>query len=165
MSGWNPPNWGLINSVRTLDGIQQQLVLIPAQYSPVSSQVGVERRFNTITYTVYYSSTQDYLPPTIWTVQATPEQNSVEVTVETTDYSDVVRVAVAYTTGDGQWRIVELNQSSPDSEYWVGSLPQHPHLEFFVQAVDSGGKVAVQSNRGQYFIFDKVFLPLVSHFP
>ncbi|MBV7339652.1 hypothetical protein KFU94_67855 [Chloroflexi bacterium TSY] len=38
-----------------------------------------------------------------------------------------------------------------DLDLWEGKLPNHPNLEFFVQAVDNGGNVAIHDNKGFYF--------------
>jgi hypothetical protein len=122
----------------------------------------VERRSTEITYTVYYSTTRDTIPPSIWEVRTLPGQDAVRVEVEVTDFSGVVRTVVAYTAGDGIWQTVELTQS-PDPNLWVGVLPKHARLEFFVQTVDGGGNVAIHDNKGRYFVLNpaRLYLPLI----
>ena len=66
---WRPPVWDTINTVRTPDGIDQRLVVIPAQYRATSGFLGSERLFTAMTYTLYYSDTRDTLPPRIWSVR------------------------------------------------------------------------------------------------
>jgi len=159
---WTPSTWELINSIRTPEGWQQRLVVIPAQYRATTERVGVERRFETMTYTVYYSMTQDTIPPSIWTVQQITGTETLTVEVEVTDFAGVDRVVAAYTIGDGFWETVNLAQSV-DPNVWVGVLPPKAGLEYLVQAVDGCGNVAVSDNKGQYFGLPpfRVYLPLV----
>jgi parallel beta-helix repeat protein len=159
---WTPSTWELINSVRTPEGWQQQLVVIPAQYKATTDYEGVERRFEVMTYTVYYSMTKDTIPPSIWVVRQMVDTEMITVEVEVTDFSGVARVVAAYTTGDGVWRTVDLAQS-PDPNTWVGLLPSRAGLEYLVQVVDGGGNVAISDNKGRYFGLPpcQMYLPLV----
>jgi len=160
---WTPSTWDLINSVHTPEGWQQQLVVIPAQYQATTEQMGVERRFDVMTYTVYYSTTKDTIPPSIWVVRQVTDTDMLTVEVEVTDFSGVTRVAVAHTTGDGLWQTVDLTQIA-DPNTWVGFLPSRPGLEYFAQAVDGGGNVAISDNKGWYFGLPpyRIYLPLVA---
>ncbi len=59
---------------------------------------------------------------------------------------------------------VELRRMGND--VWEGQLPNQPGLEYFVQAVDGGGNVAVQDNKGHYFILGEqpsstIYLPII----
>jgi len=160
---WTPSTWDLINSVRTPEGWQQQLVVIPAQYRATTDWLGVERRFDVMTYTVYYSTTKDTIPPSIWVVSQLEGTETITVEVEVTDFSGVTRVAVAYTTGDGLWQTIDLAQSA-NPNAWVGSLPSRAGLEYFVQAVDGGGNVAINDNKGWYFGLPpyRTYFPLIT---
>ena len=160
---WTPSTWDLINSVRTPDGWQQRLVVIPAQYRATTDRVGVERLFEAVTYTVYYSTTKDTIPPSIWMVRQLAGTERVTVEVEVTDFSGVTRAVATYTTGDGLWQTVDLVQSV-DPNVWTGFLPAEAGLEYFVQAVDGGGNVAVNDNKGWYFGLPpyQVYFPLVA---
>jgi hypothetical protein len=163
LPGWMPASWDLINSVPTAEGLQQRLVVIPAQYRATTDRVGVERLFEEITYTVYYSTTQDIVPPSIWFVRSTRDAETVRLGVEVTDFSDVARVAMAHTTGDGLWQTVDLVRSA-DPRVWEGSLPLRAGLEYFVQAVDRGGNVAIHDNKGRYFGLPpyRIYMPLAA---
>jgi hypothetical protein len=165
-AGWTPSLWDSLNSVRTPAGLQQQLIVIPAQYRSITGQTGVERRMKKMSYTIYYSTTQDLIPPNIWQVQSSlVAQDAVNVIVETTDLSGVVRVIVAYTTDDGVWQTVDLRKKRGQESLWQlppgQALPNHPRLEYFVQAVDSGGNVAFQDNKGEYFGLNNKYFPII----
>jgi hypothetical protein len=75
----------------------------------------------------------------------------------------VTRVAVAYTTGDGLWKTLDLVRSA-DPNVWEGSLPSDAGLEYFVQAVDGAGNVAISDNKGLYFGLPpyRMVLPLIA---
>jgi len=104
-------------------------------------------------YTVYYSQSSDAIPPSIWTVHAwaRPEDEAAQVQADVTDFSGVVRVVVAYTTGDGAWETRPLAPAAGETSRWVGLLPKEAGLDYFVQAVDRAGNVAQGDNRGRYF--------------
>jgi hypothetical protein len=114
-----------------------------------------------MTYTLYYSDTTDTIAPAIWQVDAVSAEAGVSTTVEVTDFSDVVRVVVAYTDGNGVWETVDLVRNPTNSSYWNSVLPSHPELEYFVQAVDGGGNVATDDNKGRYFAVRRIYLPLL----
>jgi hypothetical protein len=158
-----PAIWELINSVRTADGLQQRLVVIPAQYRALNDQTGVERRFEEILYTVYYSTSRDTTPPSIWTVRNLSGGSHFTVEVEATDFSGVRRTVVAYTSGDGVWQTADMARDPGDEDFWTATLPLTPTVEYFVQAVDEAGNVAVSDNKGRYFKFEPYifYLPIM----
>jgi hypothetical protein len=162
---WQPSWWSLINQVWTPEGVEQRLVVIPAQYHSISADLGIERLFDVMTYTVYYSNSIDLVPPSIWSIDISVQGNSDQVVVEVTDLSDIVRVGVAYTLGDGVWDTVDLTRSVSNPNIWIGAIPHEETLEWFVQAVDKAGNVAINENKGAYYgpASIRVWLPLVTH--
>jgi hypothetical protein len=162
---WLPSWWSLVNQVWTPDGLQERLVVIPAQYQSSTPDLGTERFFEVMTYTVYYSNTMDLVPPSIWHVDAYRLGGASQVVVETTDLSDVVRVGASYTLGDGFWWTVDLSRSAINPNLWTGTLPYEATIEWFVQGVDGAGNVAVNDNKGAYFgpAGNRVWLPVIRH--
>jgi hypothetical protein len=136
--------------VWTPEGVEERLVVIPAQYQSSTAELGSERLFEVMTYTVYYSNTIDLIPPSIWSIDAYRRETNSQVVVEATDLSDVVRVGVAYTLGDGIWQTMDLTRSVSNPNVWVGTLPNEETMEWFVQAVDGAGNVAVNDNKSAY---------------
>ncbi|MFQ5858278.1 MAG: hypothetical protein ACE5LU_21960, partial [Anaerolineae bacterium] len=67
---WTPARPHVINRLTTADGTSEQLVVVPGQFKPASpsSSHGVERRYDSLTYDLYYSTSTDWTPPTIWQV-------------------------------------------------------------------------------------------------
>ena len=119
-----------------------------------------------LTYTVYYSVTNDFIPPNIWSVEQLPDTpTTVGLAVEVTDFSaNIIRVVAIYTVGDGHWQSVDL--VADQDNIWRttvnNGLPRTDSLEFFVQAVDNSGNVAVHDNKGHYFGlgYFEIFLPI-----
>ncbi|KAA3664610.1 MAG: hypothetical protein DWQ04_04815, partial [Chloroflexi bacterium] len=157
---WVPASWSLINSIRTADGLQQRLVVMPAHYRALDEQIGIERLFDEMTYTVYYANSEDRTPPSIWAVRNLPGIGEFTIEVEATDFAGVRRVVVAYNTGDGIWLTVDMTQSPNDEDFWTTTLPLKPTVEYFVQVVDEVGNVAVSNNKGRYFV-----TPYTYYFP
>ena len=162
---WVPSTWDVMNSVRTQTGVDQNLVIIPAQYRATTPITGVERIFEELTYTVYYSDKKDGLPPMVWKVEARHQENEkIAFKVETTDFSGVARVVVAYTNGTGEWQTFDLEEADFDNNLWGGTIPESADIDFFVQVLDTAGNVSVVDNKGLYFQplgRYKVYLPLV----
>jgi len=148
---WVPAAWDLVNSIQQPEGAQQRLVILPAQYSALSSSTGTMRVFEAMTYTVYYSTTEDVYPPSFWLVEDETIDSSQHITVEVTDWSGVLRVAVGYTWGDGRWEVADLARTVDNPDVWTGSIPYTETLSYFVQAVDGAGNVEVESNKARYF--------------
>ncbi|MEZ4660189.1 MAG: hypothetical protein R2911_21745 [Caldilineaceae bacterium] len=133
---WRPTTWDLINSIRTPAGRQQRLVVIPGQYryqqtiqtSDGVQYIGEQRLFTKLDYTLYYSTTRDTIPPAIWQVTQTPSADATKLTigVESTDFSTVVRVAVAFTYGDGKWQVKDLARGVNDQ--WSTVIDFKPNL-------------------------------------
>ncbi|MGB0383471.1 MAG: hypothetical protein ACPGWR_01485 [Ardenticatenaceae bacterium] len=149
IDAWRPAEWERINSLRIADKITQRLVVTPLQYHSTTPWQGTARRFTDMSYTVYYSNTYDSIPPSIWAVQTTLLENTAQVYVDVTDFSEVVRTVATYTTGSGEWKTIDMDQIGPN--IWETTLPQDPNLAYFVQAVDGGGNVAIHDNKGRYF--------------
>jgi hypothetical protein len=163
---WVPAAWDLVNSVQTPEGLQQRLVVLPAQYSATSSVTGTMRVFDALTYTVYYSDTRDAYPPSFWVVTDTVVGSSQLITVEVTDWSGIARVAVGYTWGDGWWYTVDLTRTLDDEDVWAGAVPYADTLSYFVQALDGAGNVGVDVNKAWYFgpgvaADNDLYLPLI----
>jgi hypothetical protein len=159
---WTPSSWDVINSVRLVTGLEQLLVLVPAQYKPETPTTGTERVFDSLSYTVYYANIneKDFLPPFIWEIElsrANIFNGNISVTVF--DRSGIEKVVVTMTRGDGQWITQELTGSGSS---WQGIVSNIEDVTFFLQAVDKAGNVAIADNKGNYYTFPyNVFLPLI----
>jgi len=84
--------------------------------------------------------------------------------VEATDLSDVVRVGVAYTLGEGVWDTTDLTRSAGNPNVWIGTIPNEETIEWFVQVLDGAGNVAINDNKGAYLgpESNRVWLPVIS---
>jgi len=169
-SGWYPANSVVINRLLSIDGTShEQLVVIPAQFQATSEAtptVGVLRRYTELRYEVYHApfTTTDFVAPSIWAVRAI--SNSVELRfevwvddkAETADQmSGVSRVIVLYRLGEETtWRKVELTYVGQNAagigiaEGVVAPLTGET-IEYFAQAVDGAGNVALALDHGNPF--------------
>ncbi|MFQ5593016.1 MAG: hypothetical protein ACE5HA_02590, partial [Anaerolineae bacterium] len=163
---WAPARLHTINRLQTTDGTLERLVVIPGQFKndrsydpPTASKnrpssgltYGVERRFDSLTYDLYYSTSPDWEPPPIWQVRYEKTALGVEFWVDVTDPSGVERVVVTYTTADGVWQTLELQLVEGFS--WQVLMPffEPDTLDYIVQAVDGAGNVAVSVDKGRLF--------------
>jgi parallel beta-helix repeat protein len=162
---WHPSWWSLVNRVWIDEAVSERLVVIPAQYQSTTPTMGTQRLFDQMDYTVYYSNTMDIVPPSIWRVDAYRFEAESHINVEVTDLSDVIRVGVSYTLGDGRWKSTDLVRRADNPNLWCGTIPYEESLEWFVQAVDGAGNVAVNDNKGAYFgpppELNWIWLPLI----
>jgi PKD repeat protein len=152
---------------RTLDGSRVSAVLVQGQFfsddSVDANGAGVQRLFTSVDADVLRSASTDRLAPRLDRIEATvlPAAAAVAFTVEATDLpgevaGEVKRVLVAFReTSSAAWRFVDLARGAGST--WTGSdsLPgasTATRVEYFVQAVDEGGNVAVSTNKGLNYV-------------
>jgi hypothetical protein len=136
-------------------GLRQRLVLIPGRYFSLEGGAGVQRLFTSVDAQVYYSDSDDFIPPNLSRVDAVVTGPVVSFLVNATDNSPatVKRVLVVFrevrTEASSDWRSVELVQTPGTNRWTGGARITSSEVEYFVQAVDSSGNVAVASNKGR----------------
>jgi hypothetical protein len=144
---WYPSNFFKINTV----GDKQFLIIISGQYNP---RKGVERLYNETTFDIYISAENEEnpRPPEIIDVHCIRSENTTNITVNASDESGIYRVFIAYTDVKGEWeewRSKELKRTGEG--LWSCNILTGEEIEFFVQAVDVYGNVAVDDNRERYY--------------
>jgi len=146
--GWAPAVFFGLQSLPGVlgDGTAQGLVIHLGQYDV---REAIQRLYDQVSVMLYRSDSADWTPPTIAGTEARPTAGSIQITVQASDPSDVYKVLVAYTTGDGTWQSAELAHAA--GETWQGTLPATGDLSFFVQAVDMAGNVAIDHNHERYY--------------
>ena len=144
-----------IASLATPTGTRQRLVLFSGQFRSDSTfepqGVGIQRRFTALSGNVFYTAPNvtDFRPPDFGPVEVTKADSTIGFAVDVTDNvggaSGVKRVLVLYRDASGTWKSIEMSHSSPR---WsgAGSLVGDT-AEWFIQAVDGAGDVAVTSNK------------------
>jgi Tol biopolymer transport system component len=159
-----PSKLQALRTFLTPSGLQQRLVLITGQFfthtcsTSTDPQVGVQRLYGHIAGRVYRSTSTDYVPPAYQLIQSTAVNGNAAFTVDVTDTTPstdaVKQVVVAVRSGtQTQWTFVSLTQSTTVAARWTGGAPVSDvsNYEYFVQAVDKNGNVAVSTNKGFYF--------------
>ena len=144
-----------IHTVLTPIGSRQRLALFTGQFQSDSTAeaqgIGTQRRFTALGGSVFYTApgVTDFTPSSFGPVEATIAGDTVGFAVDVTDdvggANGVKRVLALYRDASGLWKSIEMSHSSPR---WSGAGPLDGNaVEWFIQAVDSSGNVAVTSNK------------------
>ena len=123
---------------------RQYLIVVTGQYkgSTVATpflEGRMERLYDELAFQLYYASPDAETTPPVINVSHRNNHN-VTISVNASDESGIQRVLVTFTDGEGEWRSKDLNKTS---EQWTCTIPIDVISEFFVQAVDNNGNVAV----------------------
>jgi choice-of-anchor C domain-containing protein len=142
-------------------GTGAQLDLIAGQFlpDPSSPGMGTERVFSSIAGQVYYTSpsspyANDFTPATIDSSQAVLSDGKFDLSVQVTpSAAPVAEVLVLYTDGSNPGTWSSVNLSSTDGHNWTAAVPSTSsgNVQYFVEAVDDAGNVAVSNNEGTAF--------------
>lgn len=162
---FDTPSWfpGTILQLNDAGG-QHQLVIGLGQFHGESE---TQRLYGAMDVDVYLGQSDDWEPPLLRRIESGLQEGVVTVTVGVKDLSGIHGVVLAYTSGDGDWSSVALVADDGDGS-WSGDFLGDAATEFFVQAVDTAGNVALHTQNGQYlrpgdtYWFSQVFLPLVT---
>ena len=173
--GWYPVVPGTLNRFLGIDGqSRERLVVTPGQFraaGAVSPTVGTQRLYSSLQYEIYHApfTDTDFIAPSLWQVQAVVTGTTMTFDVRVTDDSgNVARVVVLYReTTDNAWKMAELNLDSA-TQTWRKSSESglRGEIEFFAQAVDPSGNVALALDHGNAFsqvltTETRLYLPLV----
>ncbi|MCA9999865.1 MAG: thrombospondin type 3 repeat-containing protein, partial [Anaerolineales bacterium] len=148
-----------VNRFLTVDGTyQQRVIVVPAQFRTTSATaptVGTLRRYSSLNLVVYTApaSQTDYMPPNIWSVAAEQEDRTFTIRVGVGDEQTAVnRVLILYRPLDqNSWSSLDLTYDEVN-RWATGSITASTDsVEFFVQAVDTAGNVALALDHGQPF--------------
>jgi CSLREA domain-containing protein len=141
-------------------GQNQNLNLATGQFFTQGSG-GVERLWTQIDGRVTYSTSQDFTPPTIDSIDAVESHpgHADDILGFTGRFSDldqnghagtVAFAQVVYDDGAGNWQAVQLQKGS--TGLWSAGVPFAAlHVQYFVEACDAAGNCGYSSNKGDYF--------------
>lgn len=149
-----------------------ELLVTPTQYIAADLVAGTstQREYTDLDVRLYYSGnlTQAALSdaPSIVSVNAQPNAGGVLFAVQVTGNpaAAVYQVWITYTSaGANAWTPLDLSQcvaplpagcgATENSSLWVGQLAGAPtNLQYVVQAVSGVGLVALDDNRGAYYL-------------
>jgi CSLREA domain-containing protein len=156
-----------LQAVRTFEtptGRVQRVVVVTGQFfrdtAPDANGTGIQRLFTRVAGRAFRSTSQDYIPPAFQLIDATKVGSNAAFTVDVTDRTPtgagtVKRVLIGVKSGTANpadWTFADLAQSSANPTRWTGGVAiTGTDFEYFVQAVDAAGNVAVSTNKGFYF--------------
>jgi len=142
-----------------LESREESFVVQFGQFRPRDNTL---RLFSRMSFDLYYSTSEDFTPPTV-TISSSTYSGTLQVGAIATDTCGIHAASVTYSSNDGHWRSVEMTMAD-DPDTWYAFLPVSPALEYVVQVVDGAGNVTVDDNGGLYYRMPdtyKVHLPLV----
>jgi Tol biopolymer transport system component len=159
-----PSKLQTVRAFQTPSGPTQRLILATGQFfthpctTSTNPQLGVQRLFDHIAGRVFRSTSNDYISPAYRLISATKVSGNAAFSVDVTDQTPtgsgtVKEVVVGLRSGtDTDWTFINLTQSQANPARWTGgSQISGTEFEYFVQAVDAAGNVAVSTNKGFYF--------------
>jgi hypothetical protein len=146
---------GSINRFLSIDGqSREQLVIVPGQYRAASSTAptGVERLYSSLDFAVYHTpfTVTDFIAPNIWQVDAYSLTTQLKFRVRVGDDSgSLQRVVMLYRRlSEPRWSLVDLNYNAANGWAEVNLPKIMEPIEYFAQAVDPSGNVALSLNHG-----------------
>jgi hypothetical protein len=157
-----PTKLQALASVSTPNGVRQRAILFGGQYRNDAVNdaqgIGTQRRFTTLAGSVLYAqpTETDFAPASFGPVAVTKAGSTVGFAVDVTDYSAahaalaadrIKRVLALYKDASGAWRSTELSRLGTTYRWSGGGSVSGDEVEWFIQAVDASGNVAVTSNK------------------
>ncbi len=173
VTGWYPAIPQVVNQVEAGDDQDKAMLAFAVGQVAENPDGGVTYRLNDygkrVSFRVFSSTNPNKTPPSITSVSHVVDSHVVDkidvaVTATVTDTTTLYKVIATWTDGQGQWQ--ETNLTQGDGGQWQAKLPlpSAPNvLEYYIQAVNAAGNVAVDDNNGQYYRAAAygIFLPLL----
>ncbi len=162
-TGQFPSQLQAVNRFLAASGDRDQLVLVPGQFRATGVDMGVQRLFTTVATQVLYSADTvgDFAAPVVRSTAAVEVSGGITFDVQVDDADGaVVRVLVLFhdAGGSGAWTPVDLIDQGDGR--WSGAATATAGVkEYYVQAVDDGGNVAVGANKGELFLTEPEIPP------
>ncbi len=153
-----------VTSYNSVSGPRQSAVLAAGQFTSTGLRngktFGIQRDFVRTEATAYYSDSADFIKPEFQRVDGSVTNGRVSFATSVTDMFDettpgqVKRVVVVYRPkGSSTWRSLDLLPVTPGGPDWSGSTTiSSDEVEYFAQAVDAAGNVAVTTRKGAFFL-------------
>jgi hypothetical protein len=146
-------------SLNDSNGLRQNLNLTTGQFfTDADTHTGVERKWTHIAGRVTYSSSPDFNPPTIDSIDAFLSGGVVTFSGRFSDLNEtggpgtVVLAQVVYDVDNtGTWRALPLQFDSASGAWSGGTAFGGAAVQYFVAACDAAGNCGYSSNKGRYF--------------
>jgi hypothetical protein len=141
----------LVN-VATPNGPRQRAVLIAGHFASGSNgTVGTQRNYTSIGGTVLYSTSQDFVRPTITNMQVLQAGSTVGFAADIADLDQsgqpgtVKEAIVLYLDGSGAWQ--RANLACANGHCSGGGPLTGSTVDYVAEAVDAAGNVGVNANK------------------
>jgi hypothetical protein len=146
-------------SLDDANGLRQNLNLTTGQFfTDTDTHAGVERLWTYVAGRVTYSSSSDFVPPTVDSIDAFLSGGTVSFSGRFSDLTETGAagtVALAQIVYDidntGTWQALPL-QRDPTTGAWSGGAAfSGTQVQYFVESCDVAGNCGYSSNKGRYF--------------
>jgi hypothetical protein len=156
--GWYPAVPFRVQTADSVSTTNETIVALLGQYN---SNDATERLYDQMAFGTFYSDSPDTQPPDIIHVDGVLDEltGAAVIKIEASDDSQIIRVLVAYTEGQGEWHSQDLAHDDMMSK-WTGIVSATVATRYFVQVVDGAGNVAIDDNKGYYHTLSAP-LPLI----
>jgi hypothetical protein len=161
MSSIEPQIQGLVDfpasiqslaTIATPNGQRQRAVLIAGHFaSSASAGVGRQRLYDSIGGTVFYSTSPDFVRPTITHMQVLKTGTTVGFSADVADFDQsngvgtVKEAIVLYLDASGVWQRANLSCSAG---HCTGGGPlSGSTIDYIAEAVDAAGNVGINANK------------------
>jgi hypothetical protein len=146
-------------SLDDANGLRQNLNLTTGQFfTDGATHAGVERKWTHIAGRVTYSSSTDFVPPTVDSIDAFLSGGTVTFSgrfgdlTETGALGAVALAQVVYDVDNtGAWQALPLQFDSTTDAWSGGAAFSGAAVQYFVEACDGAGNCGYSSNKGRYF--------------
>lgn len=146
-------------SLNDANGLRQNLNLTTGQFfTDDSTHAGVERQWTHIAGRVTYSSSSDFAPPTVDSIDAFLSGGTVTFSGRFSDLTEtgadgtVALAQVVYDVDNtGTWRALSLQRDAVTGAWSGGATFSGAQVQYFVEACDVAGNCGFSSNKGRYF--------------
>src|SRR5581483_5990333 len=139
-------------TIATPNGQRQRAVLIAGHFASGSAPgVGTQRLYDSLAGTVLYSSSADYVRPTIRNVQVSQVGSTIGFAADVADLDasggagTIKEALVLYLDGTHTWHRANLTCAS--GRCTGGGPVSGTSVDYIVEAVDAGGNVGINANK------------------
>ncbi|MDX6451041.1 MAG: large repetitive protein [Gaiellaceae bacterium] len=146
-------------SLDDTNGLRQSLNLTTGQFfTDGDTHAGVERKWTHIAGRVTYSSSTDFVPPSVDSIDAFLSGGAVTFSGRFSDLTEtgapgsVALAQVVYDVDNtGTWLALPLQFDATSGAWSGGAAFSGAAVQYFVEACDGAGNCGYSSNKGRYF--------------
>ena len=154
-----PSEIGTVNTLDTGSELIQTLIVTPGQFLPTGTEnisgvaqiIGTQRLYHDLELLLTYSSSADYEPPTVTSIDLSEAGDNVIVSITASDVSGISRIIILQ-YDDNTGTVVKVGDLSPDGLPLAGTfdveIPDPGDDSLIIQTIDGAGNSCTNTGRG-----------------